>query len=280
MGHVNRRQFVQRMVIVPAAVAALPQLLLGQPGPGNRRGPASPAPVNVIITKTDGSAIRGQILAVDPDRINLKPAPRAGDRGEPAPIDILWKDIKSVSNGLTRQKAIDEWKAANHDKLCETCHGDRVMTCSVCKGTAHDPKSAADCPTCKGTLEVACKASKCDKGKVPCPAPCLKMSEGNWTTQSGMKVRLLSTARGTAWISEHHLGQLFSIDPKTGQITIQGTCPTCGGKMIVDCPKCHGTSKVPCQTCLDRKEAPPCPNNCDHGREPCKTCNGTGLKVA
>src|SRR5262245_36476737 len=161
MRHFNRRQFFEWMGVIPAAVLGLTRLLHGQarqpaPRAGSRSG-VTPNSVSVTITKTDSTTVRGQILAVDPDKISLRPAPRAGQGGDPIPIDVQWKQIKSVSNGLTYQKVLDEWKLKNIDKLCATCHGNRVARCPVCKGTAHDPNGLPrDCAKCNGVHEVEC----------------------------------------------------------------------------------------------------------------------------
>ena len=52
---------------------------------------------------------------------------------------------------------------------------------------------------------------------------------------------------------------------------------TCGTKMKVDCNTCHGLGKISCPTCSKNDAAGKCPD-CDKGRQPCKTCEGTGMR--
>jgi hypothetical protein len=228
----------------------------------------------VTVTKNDGSIVRGKLTAAGPGSITVEGAGVAAT----APVQIAWRDIKTVSNGLTQAKALSQFKTEHADQLCETCHGSTTLLCATCKGTAHDPASGKDCKTCGGELLVTCKAPKCKEGKIPCTDKCLKLSEGNWTTRDGLRVRTYKFKNGDAWISENHLGHIMVFED--GAIHDKGVCPTCGGTTTLTCPTCGGTSKVPCATCLARKEAPPCPAKCDKGHETCKACNGTGLKGA
>jgi hypothetical protein len=263
----------RRLVLSPTGLltALLSLCLAAAPGQTPAKPAAGAAPI-VTVTKANGSTLRGKLTAAGPASITVEVA----GVGATPPADIAWKYIKSVSNGLTQIKALQQFKAEHADELCDTCHGNTSLVCATCKGTGHDPASGKDCKTCKGELLVACRASKCKEGKVPCPAPCLKLSEGKWTVQEGMKVR---TFPGGAWISEKHIGTMVSFD-KAGQMVDKGVCPTCGGTTAVTCPTCGGTSKVTCPTCLARKDAPSCAAHCDKGREICKGCDGTGLKRA
>lgn len=238
--------------------------------------PKTPVVPMVTVVKTDGTSVRGQLVSADPDKVVVKPAAKLGVKSATAPSDVelTWKDIKTVSNGLTYAKALAAWKQEHLADLCEQCHGERTMLCPTCKGTMHDPASGKDCKTCKGELLVDCKAPKCKEGKTPCPAPCIKLTEGRWYMKDGKKWRDFHFAGGlNASVSEGHAGQVFDAN---GQLA--GECPTCGGKTVIDCPTCKGIGKVPCPTCSARKDAPPCPDKCDHGRVTCDKCKGTGLK--
>ena len=241
--------------------------------------PRTPVVPLVTVVKLDGTSVRGSIVTVDPDQVTLTPAPKTGPAAT-APSENLvieWKEIKSVSNGMTAAKALAAWKETHGTELCGSCHGERTLACATCKGTAHDPASGKDCKTCKGELLVDCKAPKCKEGKIPCPKPCLKLSEGRWYTKDGKRWRDFPIpGKGTYSISEGHLGQL--IDTKNGGHGEM--CPTCGGKSVADCATCKGFGKIPCATCTSRKDAAACPANCDHGRTKCETCKGTGLKAA
>lgn len=250
------------------------------------RAPTPPPPATtppVIITKTDNSTIRGTILSATPDEITIQPAPRPGARApasEPADDSVVvdWSDVLRVSNGLTRQKVLDEWKQQHKDELCETCHGEHTVFCTTCKGTGHDPQSGADCTRCKGALALDCSNAKCTAGEMPCPATCIKLTEGTWTTKpDGLKWRRFAAGTGFYEVSERHLGEL--IVREGNQWVLKGKCPTCAGKMEITCTTCRGFDKIPCITCVARKDAADCPNQeCERGQIECATCKGTGLK--
>lgn len=237
---------------------------------------SKPAPI-VTIIKSDGTMVRGHLASSDPDQVTLQPTPTAKE-ADPAPVSVPWKDIKAVSSGLTRAKALAQWKIEHHDDLCPTCHGDRTVACSTCKGTGKDPAARKDCPTCHGELLIDCKTPREKDGKIPCPNHCLQFTEGQWGKQGDLRVRYYHFPHGSAWISEHHLGHMMVIDPKLGTITDNGVCPVCNGTTVIPDPVCEGTGKMPCPTCVHDKSAPACPAHCDNGRVVCPTCGGTGLK--
>jgi hypothetical protein len=240
----------------------------------------------VTITKTDGSTVRGSITASDPDNVTIQPPPKPGKTSTapaitPDPVTIAWHDIRSVSNGLTQRKALDAWKGDHLEQLCPTCRGERTVYCPTCKGTGHDPASEKDCKTCKGELLIDCKTPHCEKGQIPCPNKCLQRGVGNWYKKpDGTWWRKFPAGNGYAEYSEQHLGHLIVVDPKAGTANDAGVCPVCHGTTKIDDPACHGTGKTPCPTCVARKDAPPCPDHCDHGRVVCPDCKGTGLKQA
>jgi hypothetical protein len=230
----------------------------------------------VTITKNDATTVIGSFVSADVDQVTLKPPPKPGKKEESEPVSVPWSEIKRISNGMMQAKFLTEWKAEHRDQLCETCRGDRTILCPTCKGTMHDPASAKDCKTCGGELLVDCKGPTCDKGIIPCPNTCLKLTEGKWVKHDDGK---LWRKLPNGWsFSDAHVGDLIFTDPKTKQSEDKGKCPTCGGKTTIDCPICHGLAKVPCATCLARKDAAECPDHCDKGRVKCTTCEGTGLK--
>jgi hypothetical protein len=235
----------------------------------------------VVVTKTDGTQMRGQITASDPDQVTVKPAPKAGEKTAGEDVVVTWKEIKAISNGLTQKKALEQWKTEHAADLCEKCGGNRVVTCATCKGTGHDPKSSAACKTCNGAMEVKCKAAKCKEGKIACPQPCLKLTEGRWVKKDdGKRWRDLPKGRDGSWmaVSDSHLGQLI-VRTKEGKYELGEMCKTCMGKGELACPECHGTSKVPCATCKGDKSAADCAD-CEEGAKACEGCGGTGLKKA
>jgi hypothetical protein len=240
----------------------------------------------VTVAKTDGSSVRGTITASDPDNVTLQPLAKVGKpttapAAEPEPVVIAWHDIKNVSNGLTQRKALDAWKIEHSASLCPTCRGERTVYCPTCKGTGHDPASGKDCKQCKGELLIDCKTPHCDHGQIPCPAKCLQRGVGNWYKKpDGTWWRRFPVGNGFAEYSEHHIGHTIALDPKTGFPNDTGTCPVCNGTTKIDDPACHGSGKTPCPTCVARKDAPPCPDHCDHGRVKCPECKGGGLKSA
>jgi hypothetical protein len=227
--------------------------------------PRPPAVPLVTVLKTDGTRIRGELTASDPDFVTVTPAAQPGHAADaPAdPVTVAWKEIRSLSNGLTQAKAFTQWKQAHHDQLCETCHGDRTVLCPTCKGTGHDPASSKDCPTCHGELLVECKGPRCDHGKVPCPNHCLQLTEGRWVTRpDGLKWRSFPLGRGVFSYSEHHLGHIIKIDRKAMAVTDTGVCPVCNGETKVDCPVCHGPRgtthpRAPPRATTDAPNVPP-----------------------
>lgn len=256
--------------------------LAAQPGTAVRRAPVAPAskPVPIVmLTKGDGTLLRGQVTGADPAGVTFVAAPKAGAAaGDASPVVIPWREIKSVSNGITEAKVVADWKAAHAEELCADCHGDQTKPCETCKGTGHDPAALKDCAKCHGEMMLDCKTPKCDHGKVPCPATCLKRYEGKWVPHDGKTVRFFTVrGGGQAWFSEGHAGDLIVMN-KEGVPEDKGRCTTCGGTTYVPDGVCHGTGKVPCPTCVAKKDAPGCPGNCDHGRVACATCGGTGIK--
>ena len=255
---------------------SLPLVLAAQRAARTTPGaPATPpAAPFVTVTKTDGSTVRGRLASSDPKSLSVVPVVR-GAPGDP--VEVPWSEVKTVSNGLTRERAIDQWKRTHPEDRCDDCKGQGAAPCATCKGTGRDVASAADCPTCHGELLVACTAPKCDHGKVPCPAPCLKLTEGKWTLKPDGKRWRRFPKRGGGYveISDGHLGQIVEVKDGVPQFPVP--CPTCQGEQKIDCPTCHGTEKASCPDCTKAAAESPCPN-CKKGQVDCKTCAGTGLK--
>lgn len=230
----------------------------------------------VTVTKADGTVVRGQLSASDPKGVSVQPIAKNAPDG--AVVLVPWSEIKSVSNGLTRQKAIDKWKKEHPEDRCATCRAAGHVDCDACKGTGRDAASAKDCATCKGEQTLACAQPKCEQGTTICPAPCLKLTEGNWIKKDdGKRWRRFPVRGGGSFeVSEGHVGEVVVFD-KVGQgSTIK--CAVCNGTQKATCPKCGGDSLMPCATCASAARANPCPAKCQRGQLPCKTCDGTGLK--
>jgi hypothetical protein len=238
-------------------------------------GAAPNRPVIVTIIKTDGTTIRGQLAEINPTEVNVTLLAKPPAQGEA--VKVPWSEIKSLSNGMTRARAIDQWKKSHPDDQCETCRGSGKGDCPTCKGTGRDPAAAKACPTCHGEEVVPCKQPKCEAGIIPCPQPCLKLTEGTWVKDdAGLRWRHYASGNGTGKVSEHHLGQIAGY--KNGEWITPYDCPVCHKAGKIPCPKCHGTTKAPCATCAAAARANPCPAKCERGQVACRTCVGTGLK--
>jgi hypothetical protein len=239
---------------------------------GADAGAEKPKPI-VTVTKADQSTVRGRLIAYDADVVTLEVGPKAGE-GEI--VEVRWDEIAKVSNGLTHAKALDEWKQANADKLCQACHGNRVTRCPDCRGTGHDHAASADCAKCKGEGEVQCAQPRCVGGRVPCTNKCIKLTEGTWVKkEDGKRWRTIKMGKGSLQLSEAHAGELWV--EENGQPVNKGKCPTCAGATTIACARCEATGKMPCPTCVAKKDASDCPT-CDGGKVSCSTCEGTGLK--
>jgi hypothetical protein len=253
-------------VLCTAAVAPPAKPAAGAAGSATQRLPM------VIVTQVDGTTARGQLVSADPDNLTL----RANDKAEP--MAIAWTSIKHVSNGLTQPQAAAAWKAAHQNELCDTCHGDRVMQCPACHGSGVDQSKLTPCDACEGTgIESVCPSPRCNgTGKVDCPKPCLKLTQGTWRVREGKRWRDFPIAHGTYSISEGHLGEL--VDLKNGGSL--GKCPTCGGTTKVDCPTCDGLGVIVCAKCEGEGTVGPACPQCREGFVACTTCKGTGLQQA
>jgi hypothetical protein len=250
----------------------LPTLLLAQTPPP--KPPAPKLPPIITVTRTDGTQVKGQYVSADGKVLTL----RTLTKGKPDEntTEVPWSDIKTTSTGLTRAKAFAAWKEENRNALCGDCAGEGLTTCATCKGTAHDPAALKGCATCKDELLVPCKGPKCDKGRIPCPGPCLKLSVGPWVRKDDGKLwKKVPVKGGYGDISESHLGEVWEKD-KDGNYSAK-PCPICNKGGFVTCPKCEGKGQFPCPTCFANTKAAAC-KDCDKGKSKCATCEGTGLK--
>lgn len=110
------------------------------------------------------------------------------------------------------------------------------------------------CPDCQATGNVPCPETTCNKGMVPCPSPCLKLSVGEWEKLKveGHDPELLwqVVRRGKHWRAwnQNNVGEI--IDEVNGEQINKGKCPACGGQTVVVCSRCKGSTRDICGTCL------------------------------
>jgi len=234
--------------------------------------PTDPAarPVIVTVTKNDGTTARGNFVSADPNGVTLRASAKAD------PTVVSWTQIKRVSNGITRPQVLKQWQKDHPEDVCADCHGVGSTLCATCHGTGFDQAHLEKCDKCGGDGVIGyCK--HCVNGKVDCPAPCLKLSQGRWfLKEDGLRWRTFQGSSGGGWqISERHLGQLIVVnngDPSPGP-----TCPTCNGTTKVDDPNCGGTGMIICDKCsFAGVVGPPC-SDCKDGAIACKTCKGDGV---
>lgn len=258
-----------------AAVVFAAGILAAQSTPKPAAKP-KPNPI-VTVTKLDKTVVRGQLTSAEPDQVVVKPPGAASE-----PVAVRWSQIAKVSNGLTRDDAAEQWKAQfAKDQLCPDCDGDRGVACLDCRGTGHDQAKLVDCNDCGGGGLLSCTNKRCDEGKIDCPMPCLKLTEGRWVKKAdGKRWRTFPVRGGAKFWSDGHLGEL--IQSSGGDVENVGKCPTCTGTTQVDCKDCAGFGYKICPTChFEGKTGPACPAAaCEGGSNPCATCGATGLKKA
>ena len=230
--------------------------------------PQPPTPVNVV--KTDGKVVGGMLTKTDQFGMTVKP--RTG--GEE--LMVPWREVKSSSNGMTRDKWMARFKLLNEGKLCLSCHGEGVTKCPDCNGTGVDPAQAKPCQTCKGTGGIGkCPTPNCVDGKIPCPRPCLKLSAAR-TNKEGKKEWVFHGKNGTTWtFSELHEGDVVVME--NGDPVDKGKCQTCDGTGKIGDPACKGTGHKLCPDCKGAGVVGPACTKCDHGFVICSECKGTGL---
>jgi hypothetical protein len=239
--------------------------------------PPAPKPVpSVTVVKADESTVKGWLLAAGPKGMKLDPAAKRVDPPVET-VELLWDDVKTVSNGLNRQRAVTQLKQARKTELCGDCLGEGGVNCRVCNGTGHPAGSAVGCATCQGAQTVACKTPRCKDGVIPCPAPCLKPTEGNWVKkkEDGLRWRSFPVkGKGTFSISERHFGEILDLSSGSPVTT---ACVVCNKTGAIKDPNCSGTGLMPCPEDLARTDAPDCEACKGTGKTECKTCEGYGL---
>lgn len=232
----------------------------------------------VVVTFVDGKKQKGELIEQTLERVVLRTTIGKNNLDTP----ISWEKIQELSNGMTRELVHKKWKEANKEKLCDTCHGDRKLTCEKCKGVGKLAKEMVACTACKGIGEAQCKAKGCEAGKIPCTAPCLKLSEGKWEKgDENLLWRKFTYKGGWKTWSERHLGEV--VEMQDGVPMNTGKCKLCEGSQKIACKACEGDGLIKCSACNGNKEVPKpgpaakCPD-CTDGKSACTPCKGTGLK--
>jgi len=231
---------------------------------------AGPESAPITVKKTDGTSATGEMLSADPESITLLPP------GKKDAVVIAWKDVASVSNGLTQKLALGVWKNKHADRLCGTCEGNGTLIHETCEGKGINPETKKDCVPCKGVGGVGkCTNVKCKEGKVDCPGDCLKRSVGKWVQRNGQWYREWQIGKLTSWASEHHLGELFTVGPNGYEP--KGNCNICQRTSKVDCSVCEGKKLIPCKPCSGLGITGPACTDCKAGRLVCHDCKGKRL---
>ena len=123
-----------------------------------------------------------------------------------------------------------------------------LLTCLFVNDAPATQPAVRTCEMCNGDGYVPCTNPKCDEGDIPCPKPCLKLSQGQWYVKDGLHWRKFPMKGGSYEFSEHHLGQIVT-PPKGDAGPSAADCPTCKGSTRVTCPTCDGTDIVACPKC-------------------------------
>jgi hypothetical protein len=261
-----RRRFILLAILIVPLLMLVGAAPPAQPPMQPLKGPV----VSVICN--DGKIVRGVLISQDPYVVTVQASAKT------PPVSVPWENIKRLSNGATRDKLAVQWEQQHPEDVCPDCKGDGLAPCSTCAGTSFDPSKLTKCDQCNGTGVIGyCDNPRCEDGKVDCPRPCLKLSQGHWYMKEGKRWRDFRGRSGGFSVSESHLGQL--IEMQNGEPTLGSTCPTCKGTTKVDCPRCDGTTLLTCPKCdFLGSVGPACAQCKGTGTVTCKTCNGLGLK--
>lgn len=227
----------------------------------------------VTVKKADGTTVAGELISADHDGVIVQPTGKPG-------VQVVWKDVASVSNGLTRAQAVAQWKAKRKDRLCTTCQGDRGVKHEACGGTGVDPAAKQPCAACKGTGSAGkCTNPKDKDGKIDCPGPCLKLTVGTWTKRpDGTRWREFKfRGGGGGTISEGHVGEVWVFKAGAPPEN-KGKCTVCDGKAVVDCGTCGGKGQLACKPCRGVGVTGPACKDCKDGQTKCADCKGSGLR--
>lgn len=229
----------------------------------------------VMLTPTDGKAISGELIKANRDQVVLK----VGEGDAANETVFSWDKIKKISNGLTREKILQEWAKENPEKVCADCKGEGKVICPKCNGKSFlvDQEKVA-CTKCAGTGLMPCSNFACKLGKIPCDGDCLKPTEGNWVKgKDNLLWRRFVYPGGFAEWSEHHYGEVIKM--QAGRPVNLGKCPKCQGTLKMNCPVCGGKVTIACTACKGTKMmVPNCPD-CKDGKIVCPSCKGTGEKA-
>ncbi len=232
----------------------------------------------VVLTYKDGRKEKVELASYDAEQIvvRVKVGKNLMD------VKVPWDKVQDLSNGLTAERVREKWREENMGKLCAACEGARTVACEKCAGEGKLVKERVPCAACKGEGVLACKGKDCEKGKVPCPEPCIKKGVGEWVTgKDGNPWRRYRFGGQFVEWSEGHIGELVLMED--GKPANKGNCPTCNRTTRVDCAACKGAGTQLCADCKGEKTvpkagaAPDCPD-CEGGKAVCKACKGKGLK--
>lgn len=117
------------------------------------------------------------------------------------------------------------------------------------------PPSGQPCAKCNATGKIACTSPECQKGRIECPGPCLKLSTPGWGPFPGEDPKKLfityKVKNGTQGVSQAHLGEVFEV--RNGEFFKLGRCTLCNGTTKVRCATCEGSGEVTCPECSGKK---------------------------
>lgn len=111
------------------------------------------------------------------------------------------------------------------------------------------------CVRCLATGQITCGAPRCTEGVVPCPGPCLKLSDSGWRRMEGQDPNKLFMvyliAGGSQGVGQGHVGEVFEV--RLGKFYALGPCKVCNGRTTVNCKVCGGTGRTECPVCRGEK---------------------------
>jgi hypothetical protein len=138
-----------------------------------------------------------------------------------------------------------------------------VLACALCWVGCDKVRSLVDkkgssetkaCFNCSGTGKTKCVAPGCKAGKVECPGPCIKLTQGVWEHKHvdghpDSDIWLTFNGADGSWkmVNQNHAGQVMEL--RNGRYELGGKCKTCGGAAKIKCPICQGTSQTTCSIC-------------------------------
>ncbi|MCW8131173.1 MAG: hypothetical protein KIS92_12560 [Planctomycetota bacterium] len=239
-------------------------------------GTAARAAEMVMLTPNEGKSVTGELIKANREKVVLK----VGEGDAAQEVSFTWEQIKKISNGITREKALLTWAKNHPELLCESCKGEGKVFCAACNGKGFLPDlEKVPCTKCAATGLMPCPYFSCKLGKVPCDGDCLRPEVGTWTKgKEGLMWRRYVFNGGFAEWSERHYGEVIKM--KDGRPTNMGKCPKCKGTLKMDCPVCEGKKTVTCVACKGTKLMVPNCEKCKDGKSTCPDCGGSGEKAA